>query len=580
MDSVATTSWWASTDFPVRDTIRTAFLIDGRMTMLEMCLRFLSAHNTIHLAAWGLTPGLLLVRGRHQRAGEDGSPAQEELLSWLRNKGLSEQDRAFWQQCDELSVINVFRYVIAKGVTVRVLLWGALTFPFQAGPKQVKEALEEIGVQCVLDDSHLAISHPIASLHQKTIIIDNRYAFVGGIDLMDEGGGEMDRWDTKGHPYENLLRLKKDGRSAYNWHDVHLLSEGPIVADVAQNFQQRWNDVITRHALEGVDLLPDIPAELGTTPVKTEKIHIQVIRTIPDNMYTFAPTGGITTILEAYLKAFAQAKKIIYLENQYFWRRTFFGLETPLLGLTTDVMDELIQGLADALQRGVRVILVLPDNPNVGREFTDDGLQYLRELAPNAATSGMLQVYTLGSAMQRTEKMCYRPIYVHAKVAIVDDKWVTIGSANLNNRGMRDDAELNIALWLPAVARGLRMLLMAEHLGRVDEDVLFRIIEIMGRSDPTEQLLRMDKELHDCWNELTQSLLDPRRAMSLYAHQAHMNFEAVKSDRPLMGHLLPYIPHIQANEYGVKVDPVQGWLHQYEDKELPQPEADLVEEQR
>jgi hypothetical protein len=84
--------WWASSDMPVRVAPRAAFLIDGRMTMLEMCCRFLSAKQSIYIVAWGLTPDLLLVRGKHHRAGPDGSTEQEEMLNWLRAKGLEEQD--------------------------------------------------------------------------------------------------------------------------------------------------------------------------------------------------------------------------------------------------------------------------------------------------------------------------------------------------------------------------------------------------------------------------------------------------------------------------------------------------------
>src|SRR5450755_88907 len=100
-------TWWAVDDFPVRKASRAAFLIDGRMTMLEMCHRFLSARHTIHIAAWGLSPELLLVRGKHHRAGPDGSTEQEALLAWLRAKGLAEENLHFWQQCEEPSVQNV-----------------------------------------------------------------------------------------------------------------------------------------------------------------------------------------------------------------------------------------------------------------------------------------------------------------------------------------------------------------------------------------------------------------------------------------------------------------------------------------
>lgn len=570
-DFVTNPEWWSPTDFPVREMQRLAFLIDGRMTMLEMCHRFLSAQKTIYIASWGLTPDLPMVRGKHHRAGEDGSPEQEELLHWLRDKGLSEADIQFWQKCETLSVLNVLGYVVSKGVDVKVILWEVLSIPFQEGPKQIKEALEAVGVQCLLDDSHLTLKHPIASLHQKAITVDSQTAFVGGIDLMSEQDGEHDRWDTKGHVYDNLLRVRKNGQISHGWHDMHLTFEGPAVADVETNFCQRWNDVLSRRdpELNEAELLQAASPEDLMPLAQVEQIQMQVVRTIPRDTYAFAPEEGIATILDIYQNAFARAQHSIYLENQYFWRRTYLGLETPLVSLPTEVMEQLFTSLAEALNRGVSVTLLLPDNPNVGRDFTDDGLKFLWELAPEAVTSGKLQVYTLASSVQKEAAIYYRPIYIHAKVAIVDDQWVTIGSANLNNRGMRDDAELNVAMLHPTMARGLRVLLMAEHLGLAHEDTLFRVVEAMGQMDPSKQLREMDASLQEEWQRLQQLVGEPEDAMVLLARQAQTNLEAVRARQRLSGHIVPYIRHDLADVYGIEVDAVNGWLKHLNDNDIP-----------
>ena len=65
----------------------------------------------------------------------------------------------------------------------------------------------------------------------------------------------------------------------------------------------------------------------------------------------------------------------------------------------------------------------------------------------------------------------YRPIYVHAKVAIVDDEWLTVGSANLNARGLGTDSEINAVVRDPDVARNLRVDLWAEHLALPRDEV-------------------------------------------------------------------------------------------------------------
>lgn len=587
--------WWATGDMPARDVDRLAFLIDGRMTMLEMCLAFLCARQSIYITAWGLSPEILLVRGKHKCAGSEGTLEQDELLAWLRAKGLAEGELHFWRDCHELSITSVLSRVVKKGVDVRVLLWDTYTLPFQPNPvpKKVQEILEAIGIRCLLDDSHLGLlNHPLEAHHQKTAIIDERLAFVGGLDLMMENSGDYDRWDTKGHPFHSPLRLGKDGKMPHSWHDVHVMFEGPAVADVGLNFRQRWNAVVELHEMHSSLILPEVSAPLpgrrhGVSYVLEGEsaARLQVTRTIPKGTYRFAPEDGITTILETYKRAFTRAKRFIYIENQYFWRRTFLGFENPALGVPHPEMEELFHVLADALARGVVVSLLLPDNPNVGREFTDEGIDYLWGLAPHAVSTGALQAFTLASSLHEQDHSLYRSIYVHAKITIVDDTWVTVGSANLNNRGMCNDTEMNIALIQPELVRRLRIFLMAEHLGLCNEDELFQLIDTLGQVHPSvggeeTQYLRNLKHwlrrrrqpdvlssakqltgnIRTLWQELETQVADPFSGMAFLAKQARENFHAIKSGQPLVGHLLPYIPHNRAQDYGVTVNATNGWL--------------------
>jgi phosphatidylserine/phosphatidylglycerophosphate/cardiolipin synthase-like enzyme len=604
--------WWASGDMPVRDVPRLAFLIDGRMTMLEMCIAFLRARHSIHIAAWGISPELLLVRGKHKCAGSNSSPEQEELLTWLRAKGLSEEELLFWQHCDELSVSNVLNYAVNKGVDVKVLLWDTYSLPAQPvpDPKNVCDILESLGIQCLLDDSHKGIlNHPLMAHHQKTTIVDGQLAFVGGIDMMIENNGDFDRWDTKGHPFQNPLRVGKDSKMCHSWHDVHVVFEGSAVADVERNFRQRWNEVIELHQHDPSLILPEPVTQLQELSTKTRRfsntsntIQMQVTRTIPKGIYSFVAEDGLATILETYKRAFAQAKKFIYIENQYFWRRTFLGFENPGLGLPNADMEELMQLLAGALARGVIVAFLLPDNPNVGREFTDEGLKFLWELAPHAVATGALQAYTLCSSLQEQGQTFYRSIYVHGKVTIVDDSWLTLGSANLNNRGMHDDTEMNVAIVHSEMVRRLRILLMAEHLGLCNEDMLFRLLETVGRvrsnedfkksstftssvrqwlqkqrrpkdvlyattpsSPATEQITG---ELGLLWEKLETQLSDPLNGLAMVVQQAKRNLSAIKSAQPLQGHLLPYIPSDRAQDYEVSVHAVNGWLDTFSEMQM------------
>ncbi len=209
------------------------------------------------------------------------------------------------------------------------------------------------------------------------------------------------------------------------------------MGDVERNFRQRWNDVVQRHEWASHLLVPEHPIP---SPLKSTSL-VQVARTIPAHTYSFVPEGGIQGIAQLYANALSNAQHFVYLENQYFWTHAFYGIDLPFLGTDSPDMESNIRKLAAALQRGATVAMVLPDHPNAGRAFTDAGLARLREEAPEAATQGRIQAFCLAASSEVDGAEDYRPIYVHAKVTIIDDLWSTVGSANLNNRGMRDDTD-------------------------------------------------------------------------------------------------------------------------------------------
>lgn len=460
-------NWWAEGYTPVHANSQVAYLVDAHSTFLTMCRHFLMARKYIYIAAWGMTPLMQLVRGTDQRAGPDGSPEQEALLAELREEGLQEPEIDFWCTHD-LTVQAVLGYMVSKGVEVKALIWSSSERFSHYDPKGAHEQLTQVGVTCMLDDSaHGILHHPIESLHQKIVIVDGMHAFVGGIDMLIELSGDYDRWDTHSHHYSSPLRSNEEDRTPHNWHDAHTIIEGPAVGDVELNFRQRWNDVVQRHEWDNRLLVPvhPLPSPLESTSL------VQVARTIPAHTYSFAPENGIQDIAQLYANALSNAHHFVYLENQYFWTHAFYGIDRPRLGTDSPDMERNIRELAAALQRGATVALVLPDHPNVGRAFTDAGLTRLREEAPEAAAQGRIQAFCLAASSEVDGEEDYRPIYVHAKVTIIDDVWSTVGSANLNNRGMRDDTEMNVATLDAELARGLRVLLWAEHLELIGEEV-------------------------------------------------------------------------------------------------------------
>jgi phosphatidylserine/phosphatidylglycerophosphate/cardiolipin synthase-like enzyme len=329
---------------------------------------------------------------------------------------------------------------VSRRAEVFVLVWSGspiLFAPTEQSAKQSRHGLLEKAprVKVALDDL-APFSH---DHHQKAVTVDGRLAFVGGMDLTTQEG---DRWDSNHHPL----------RFGPNWHDVQLGIRGEAVRDVDENFCQRWN-AVTGDTLEPVET----PA-----PGADRQTPLQVLRTVPKSVYPFAPKGR-HGIYHALITAIGRAEHFVYLENQYIWA------------------PEIVQALIEAMNRPrknpFRVVLLLPARASEGRYDNDRHVESLQEADDGR---GIFQVYTLytGGPAIGASGFGYRPVYVHGKVSIVDDEWFSVGSANLNRRGLATDSEMNVQGIEPRVARELRLRLWSRHLG-VPEG------EIAGR-DPLE----------------------------------------------------------------------------------------------
>jgi phosphatidylserine/phosphatidylglycerophosphate/cardiolipin synthase-like enzyme len=329
---------------------------------------------------------------------------------------------------------------VSERAEVYVLIWAgspALFEPTTSMVEKRRAGLERIAprVHCRLDRAPFSHDH-----HQKAVTIDGRVAYLGGMDLTTFQG---DRWDSSRHPL----------RFGPNWHDVQMRLEGEIVHDVEENFCQRWN------AVTGDRLKPLSP---GDEPSELKTHTSQLIRTIPAGFYDFAPRGEFG-IHHALTTAIRGAERLIYLENQYLW-------SPEIVGVLEEAMDR-------SHPEPFRIVVVLPAQAEDGKYDNDD---HVRRLTEKDAGRGIFSVYSLYTGGPATGHTGYRylPIYVHAKVSIVDDEWLSVGSANLNGRGLATDTEINVQCIDPHLARSLRVRLWAEHLGMTEEDV--------AAADPTE----------------------------------------------------------------------------------------------
>lgn len=271
--------------------------------------------------------------------------------------------------------------------------------------------------------------------HQKTVVIirDGQVlvAYLGGVDWTS------DRWDTIMHDQASF-RKKTGITNAYDgWLDAHVRIEGPAADDVAVNFLARWNSK-TKPAQDLLDdmldfenpeysALPPLPSddsvEAASDSVDSDdsesdgQYNVQIVRTFSCkySKYEFAPKGE-ASLFHARIKAIRNAKNYIYIEDQYFL-------------LVPELLDELLKVLPN-LQR---VIVVVP-RQSAGvklagyEKYMFDMVSPIQKLFPNK-----FQLYTTKES---------RNLYIHTKLVIVDDVYLSIGSANWNRRSMTSDSEI------------------------------------------------------------------------------------------------------------------------------------------
>ena len=253
----------------------------------------------------------------------------------------------------------------------------------------------------------------------RKVVVDDTTAFVGGIDFTALQG---DRHDSSAHRPHGPL----------GWHDLAVQLAGPIVADVAGHFTQRWSEVA------GEKLpTPQPAAAAGATAV-------QLVRTVPEKTYQFAPRGEFT-ILDTYLRALRSAQRLVYLENQFLW--------------SPEITDVLIDKLQRPPHEKFRRVLVLPRSPSNGADTTRGQLGRLI-----AADTDGDHRHLLTATLTAHDQTRSAPLYVHAKIGIVDDRWLTVGSANLNEHSLFNDSEVNVVTCDEAIARQTRLRLWSEHL--------------------------------------------------------------------------------------------------------------------
>ena len=314
--------------------------------------------------------------------------------------------------------------------------------------------------------------HPSGGCHhQKFVVLDGTRSFLGGIDLCES------RWDDRRHLLRHPSRVSR-GRPQKPYHDVQGYFEGPGMAGaLAQMFSERWQRsggdpirvpvrVPIRVRRPAGSRAPGAYRPRGALPFPPGPVAIS--HTDPRKSTDRRPRFEIRTLLEDAIEA---ADRLVYIETQYFSSRR--------------MCEALQKRLRARRRRPLDVVLVLNQRAEALKEEIAVGLrqaQNLEQLRHVAKKTGhaLGAYYTVaegkahkGARGSNGHSRAEQATYIHSKLTIVDDRFLSMGSANLTNRSMDLDTELN-ASWealpgknpkLVEAIRRTRVSLLAEHLG-------------------------------------------------------------------------------------------------------------------
>jgi phospholipase D1/2 len=403
---------------------RAAALVDGAEYFSALRSSLLAAERSIFILGWELHSRMRL-EGTHRP--RDGAPAEiGRLLRWLRRH--------------------------KPNLEIRILLWNHPVvysvqrelFPLYIFGRNRPRRIE------ILLDSRLPLG---AAHHEKLVVIDDSVAFCGGMDLT------VRRWDTCAHhPAEPRRRFRS--RSPYApTHDVQMVVSGDAAAALGLRARDRW------HRAGGSECPPVAPqGDPWPRDVAPDfkDVTVGIMRTrgaLADG------TDEIREIERCTAAAIGRARRLVYIENQY-----------VTAVVASEALRERMRAVPD-----LQALVVTTREPGGWLEARTMGVgrqRFMRAFDEKGVARRIRFVAPIVScpALRSLDVPDALSVHVHAKVLIVDDTFLRIGSSNLNNRSMGFDTECDLAIEAEtaehraAIAR-LRNRLIAEHWGTDIEHV-------------------------------------------------------------------------------------------------------------
>ncbi len=282
-----------------------------------------------------------------------------------------------------------------------------------------------------------------SSQHQKLVVVDDAVAFSGGLDIT------IRRWDTTSHAAENRHRVDPFGNPYRPFHDVQMMVDGDAARALAELARERWCRAYGGEAK--VEPFGD-PWPDSVRP-DFSNVDVGIARTQP----RYESEGAVREVETLFIDSIALAEREIYIENQF--------LSSPLIA----------DRLAERLRRrpDLQVVMVAPRSPEswIERHTMRNGrIRFWRRVRAAGGDRVRLLYPAVEQGGRTTDTM------IHSKVMVVDDRFLRVGSANMNNRSMGADTECDLAIEAQTDRERkditeIRNRLLGEHCGVAAADV-------------------------------------------------------------------------------------------------------------
>lgn len=402
-------------------------LIDARDYFREFYRAALSAQRSILISGWQFDRNVALLRGKDA----EGAPLPVTLLEFLNALCAQKPELRIWILAWDFHLVFAAEREWMQRLAFHWMTSKRMHFRF--------------------DDNHVERG----CHHQKFAVIDGEHVFVGGLDLCDH------RWDDRQHRLHNPLRISR-GEKHQPFHDIQAyLQSRELGAALSELFSVRWEraggrappadalaPLITPHPFRARCTL-DLPAR-----------ELTLSRTDPMG----SPKGPTPCfeIRDQLVTAILSAEKLIYVETQYF--------SSHLIAKTLE------ERMRSAARPKLEIVMILNRRGETLKEQAAVGLaqaQILGQLRDVAEQTGHhLGLYYTLPAHDDGDPRAEKPTFIHSKLTIIDDLFLCVGSANLTNRSMAIDTELNVSMEakgagdpLARAIRHVRASLLEEHTG-------------------------------------------------------------------------------------------------------------------